>query len=357
MFSIPQFDKDDLFQRYKRQTYLIAFPLGALLVTLYIANALTSGVMFYIAIFMVVELLVLSFFIWQNTPFLNTIELIFYFSVAAYFFVLIQFVISKLAAANLLTLASLSEQLNALSMWLTVLLFGAFFTLKPGQTKVMLAGVFTGMISMFIYNTSVHSIADELAFSIIFRWINPISCLVMAALIIQYMGVLQQKRASTDALTGFLNRHALYSVLLQEMERSIRYKRPFSIVLFDIDEFKLVNDTFGHLEGDKVLKELSKLVVSLMRKTDYVGRWGGEEFLLVLPETDSNAAQTIAERFRAKIEETHFMENYFIAASFGVTTYEASSSVQEMLSSADVALYQAKNNGRNQVVVKSMTKV
>jgi diguanylate cyclase (GGDEF)-like protein len=357
MLSFSQINKDDLFQRYKRQTYLIAFPIGALLIILYVATTLLSNVVIYFAMFMVLELCLLTVFIWRDVPSLNTVELIFYFSLSAYFFVLIQFAISQLSAENLLNLGSLSEQLNALTMWLIVLMFGAFFTLKPTQTKVMMVFLFAGITVMFVYNAIMCARAGELTFAFVFRWLNPLSCLSVAAVLIQRVGVLQQNHASTDALTGLLNRYALYQILAQEMDRSTRYKRPFSIILFDIDEFKLINDTFGHLEGDKVLKELSTLVSSLMRKTDYIGRWGGEEFLLVLPETDINSARVFAERFRVKIEETHFTDNYYIAASFGVTAYEEELSLQELLEAADIALYQAKNNGRNQVVVKSMAKV
>ena len=355
MFSFPQFDKDDQFQRYKRQTYLIAFLLGMLLIILYIINTQLTPAVHYLAVLMVVELFLLIVIIWQNSQPLNIVELVFYFSMSAYFFLLIQTAINQLAVSNLLTLDSLSAQLNALSMWLIVLLFGSFFSLTPAQTRVLIICVFVGMLAMLIDNLWTFSIAGGLSFSLLFRWINALSSIVISAMLIQRMGVLQQSHASTDELTGLLNRHALYSILSQEVERSVRYKRPFSILLFDIDQFKAINDTYGHLEGDKVLVELSKLVGSLMRKTDFVGRWGGEEFLVILTETDSEAAQVIAQRFRAKIEETRFLEKYSIAASFGVSTYDISGSLQGLLEYADIALYQAKDGGRNQVIVKPMT--
>lgn len=353
MFSLSQFDKDDIIQRYKRQTYLVAFPLGILLIILYAANTPLADSVFYFAMSMVVELVLLTILVWRSSRFLNTVELIFYFSVSAYFFGLIQIAINHLFAADLLNLGNLAEQLNGLSMWLIILLFGSFFTLKPAQTKFLIVYMAVGILAMFVHNLWALSMTGNLTFPFIFRWINPFTCFASAVLLILRMGALQQSHASTDALTGFLNRRALYLVLGQEVERATRYKRPFSIVLFDIDQFKVVNDTFGHLEGDKVLEELSKLINSLMRKTDHIGRWGGEEFLLALPETDGDAARYLAERFRMKIEETHFMGNYYIAASFGVTTYKTDMSLQELLECADIALYQAKNNGRNQVVVKS----
>jgi diguanylate cyclase (GGDEF)-like protein len=358
MFSFSQFDKDDLFQSYKRQTYLIAFPSGILLIILYVVNTPAAGILlYYPAALMVAELILFTFLIWRNSNFINTVELFFYFSLSAYFFLIIQITISHLVTTNLLTLGNLSEQLNGLSMWLIVLLFGAFFTLKPAHTRLLIVCVFIGMFVMFIGNIYELSIAGQLTFPFIFRWINPLSCLALTVLLVERMGLLQQSHASTDALTGILNRHALYHVLAQEVEGAMHYKKPFSIILFDIDEFKAVNDTFGHLEGDKVLRELSKLVSGLMRKTDFVGRWGGEEFLVVLTETDSDTAQVLAQRFRAKIEETRFLEKYSIAASFGVATYELGGSLQDLLECADVALYQAKDGGRNQVVVRSMTKV
>jgi diguanylate cyclase (GGDEF)-like protein len=118
-----------------------------------------------------------------------------------------------------------------------------------------------------------------------------------------------------------------------------------------LDEFKVINDTFGHLEGDAVLKELSKLVSNLLRKTDCAGRWGGEEFLLSLPETDITEAEILADRIREKIEETHFVEKYYVTASFSVAAYHVGQNLENLLECADKALYQAKQNGRNQVVV------
>jgi len=190
-----------------------------------------------------------------------------------------------------------------------------------------------------------------LQFASVFRWANAFFNIGIGTLLIQRIGLLQQHNATTDALTGILNRHALYPALNQELERSARYARPFSIILFDVDEFKNINDDFGHLEGDKVLRELSKLVSGMLRKTDCVGRWGGEEFLLILPETETAEAQILAERIREKIEETHFLEKYYITSSFGVAAYRSGQTLETLLECADKSLYQAKNNGRNQVVV------
>ncbi len=105
------------------------------------------------------------------------------------------------------------------------------------------------------------------------------------------------------------------------------------------------------MEGDKVLKDLSTLVSGLLRKTDYAGRWGGEEFLLILPETDTAEALILAERIRMKVEDTFFTQIYNITASFSVVAYRTGQNLEAMLDCADKALYQAKNNGRNQVVI------
>jgi diguanylate cyclase (GGDEF)-like protein len=347
MYSFSSFTPNDLLEKYKRQTYLIAFPIGMILSVLYIMNVARSGLHFYVASSLFLELGVCIFLIVYAPPIKYSMELIFYFSIPIYFFILTQFHMEVYLKDNLV----LGDPVYSLSMWLIVFLIGVFLSLKPEHVKIFIVIMFTGMTIMAVNNLWALYSLNELQFANVFRWVNAFICMGIATLLIQRIGLLQQRNALTDALTGLLNRHALYPILNQELDRSARYARPFSIILFDIDEFKAVNDTFGHMEGDKVLKELSTLVSGLLRKTDFAGRWGGEEFLLILPETDTAEAVILAERIRMKVEDTFFTQVYNVTASFSVVAYRTGQNLESLLDCADKALYQAKNNGRNQVIV------
>jgi diguanylate cyclase (GGDEF)-like protein len=347
MYSFSSFTPNDLLEKYKRQTYLIAFPIGMILSALYIMNFARSGMQFYVASAIFLELGICIFLILFAPPIKYAMEFVFYFLTPVLFFILTQFHIEVYLKNNFV----LDDPVYSLSMWLIVFLIGAFLSLKPEHIRMFIIFIFAGMTLLAVNNLRVLYFSNELQFANVFRWVNAFISMGIATLLIRWIGLLQQRSAVTDALTGLLNRHALYPILNQELERAARYARPFSIVLFDIDEFKAVNDTFGHLEGDKVLRELSKLVSGLLRKTDYAGRWGGEEFLLILPESDTAEAVILAERIRMKIEDTFFTQVYNVTASFSVVAYRTSQSLEALIECADKALVQAKNNGRNQVIV------
>ncbi|WP_022849636.1 PAS domain S-box protein [Limisalsivibrio acetivorans] len=153
----------------------------------------------------------------------------------------------------------------------------------------------------------------------------------------------------TDRLTGIFNRVKLDDVIQSEHERFLRYKEPYSVILFDIDHFKRVNDTYGHLVGDYVLKELSDLAGDTVRKTDILGRWGGEEFMVVCPSTEEEGAATLAEHMRKAIEEHSFDEVGNITSSFGAACITDYDNHDALLKGVDDALYEAKRGGRNRV--------
>lgn len=157
--------------------------------------------------------------------------------------------------------------------------------------------------------------------------------------------------STTDRLTGAYNRLFLDTTLANEFARSRRSNRPFSIVLIDMDKFKSVNDEHGHLVGDKVLVHLVDLLRAHKRKTDILGRWGGEEFLIVCPETPAAGVAEMAEALRRAVEEAAFPEVGRKTISVGVATLGGNESIEDMVSRADAALYAAKNGGRNRVVV------
>ena len=160
--------------------------------------------------------------------------------------------------------------------------------------------------------------------------------------------------AHRDPLTGILNRRTFYEVFEQEWSRSIRYRHPLSCVMVDIDYFKKVNDTYGHLMGDHVLKYLAQSLEGQTRHLDYVCRWGGEEFCVLLPETDEAGAMIWAERCCDAIADAEFQSgphNFTMTASFGVAQRTDDMECPDhLLGLTDQALYAAKRAGRHRAV-------
>jgi diguanylate cyclase (GGDEF)-like protein len=156
----------------------------------------------------------------------------------------------------------------------------------------------------------------------------------------------------TDPLTGAGNRRHLDERFLLEVDRARRYDKQLSVVIADLDHFKAINDAFGHNVGDEVLKAVAAVMRSKIRTTDFLARFGGEEFVLLLPETGRAGAELLAERIRRALElEPVAGLDQPVTASFGAATALASESAKEVLKRADDALYQAKNAGRNRLVV------
>lgn len=153
-----------------------------------------------------------------------------------------------------------------------------------------------------------------------------------------------------DALTQVMNRRKLDMVIQSELERFLRYGCPFCIIILDIDNFKRVNDQYGHEIGDSVLIELAKLLKNNCRKVDFIGRWGGEEFMVICPETTLQGVLTLAESLRAKVANHFFEPLGKITASFGVTIALPNDDIHTLFSRADTALYQVKTHGKNRVI-------
>ena len=156
--------------------------------------------------------------------------------------------------------------------------------------------------------------------------------------------------ASHDSLTGLYNRRKFESLLVHEIQRAGRYDKSFSLVLFDIDRFKDVNDQFGHSTGDMVLCRLIETVQEQTRGSDILARWGGEEFVLLLPETDLEGARRVAETARQRVASTHFPGPGQLTISLGISQYRPGDTVAHLIDRADKALYRAKRQGRDQTV-------
>jgi len=160
-----------------------------------------------------------------------------------------------------------------------------------------------------------------------------------------------KRSANEDYLTGLYNRRKIARELSKELGRSERYGRSFSIILVDIDDFKETNDTYGHNSGDAVLIKFAGIINKAVRDSDLTGRWGGEEFLVICPETDMNGAIALAEKIRSVVESSEFINTGKITASFGVTAYSDDEDIRSLIKRADDALYTAKNNGKNRVEI------
>ncbi len=160
-----------------------------------------------------------------------------------------------------------------------------------------------------------------------------------------------QELSTKDHLTKLYNRLKIDENIAYELEKAKRYKIGFSLILFDIDFFKSVNDNYGHLEGDRLLVELSELLRKNIRNVDIVGRWGGEEFIIICPATDKDSAVLLAEKLRKLIENSTLGITKNTTVSLGVTEYKQDDTTDTLVDRVDDALYKAKEAGRNRVEV------
>jgi diguanylate cyclase (GGDEF)-like protein len=160
----------------------------------------------------------------------------------------------------------------------------------------------------------------------------------------------------TDPLTSLYNRRYLMERFDEEIERARRYAYPIACIMVDIDDFKNINDSYGHLQGDQVLQQLALIMKNSNRVVDILARYGGEEFLMILPQTNLGGAETVGERFRQLIEAAHFVASepqYKLTVSLGASAYATNriGTKEELLKHADEAMYEAKRLGKNRVVL------
>jgi two-component system cell cycle response regulator len=164
-----------------------------------------------------------------------------------------------------------------------------------------------------------------------------------------------ERLANFDSLTGLHNRQAILGKLRELINRAKRYKEDFSLSMLDIDHFKRVNDRYGHLTGDEVLEKIAALIRQNIRDTDIAGRYGGEEFIIILPQANLSSALVVAERIRNIIENTEMKDSagnvFAITVSQGLSGWERGEDAYSLISRADEALYKAKEKGRNRVQI------
>ncbi len=179
--------------------------------------------------------------------------------------------------------------------------------------------------------------------------------ILLSALIKLYWVLLEKEEklerlSLTDDLTGLPNRRGVMSFLEFEISKSKRYEEPLSVALLDLDDFKAINDTYGHLVGDTVLREFAALMRSKLRASDIVGRWGGEEFLVIMPNTDLRTAVGVIERLRKEVSERYFDLVGRLSVSAGVAELREEDDTASIIRRADENLYRAKREGKDRVI-------
>jgi diguanylate cyclase (GGDEF)-like protein len=258
-------------------------------------------------------------------------------------------------AAVLLAFVHLAEGRNYSLMWVTILPPFAFFLLGR-RNGSWVSAVILLYCSWYIYQLTQQQVTANLGLGALFNFIEVATAQVF--LFRFYENSRQeaydqlQKTAITDPLTKIYNRLHLDNTLKSLIAQANRSRQAVSILLLDVDHFKAVNDKYGHLVGDKVLIRLCEVVRETVRETDAVGRWGGEEFLVICPNTDQQQAIQLGQRIIENIRAEAVENDIHITVSIGAATYSAGAtdSLDRLLSSADENLYRAKRGGRNQIV-------
>ncbi|MDD5580029.1 MAG: GGDEF domain-containing protein [Methylobacter sp.] len=214
------------------------------------------------------------------------------------------------------------------------------------------------VLDAFTHDTE-QALILPLRFTKIFNYLNIIISFAAIGIISYYFRrasmTLEQeleKLANTDALTGLYNRRRMQELLELQKTLTSRNQSSFTLIFVDIDHFKKFNDSFGHSCGDYILNEVAAFMKKHLRQGDIIARWGGEEFLIMLPDTDIKGARIIAEKIRKAIEVKHFHlagQDFSVTMAFGLTQHEAGHSREDSLKRADDALYEGKYAGRNLV--------
>lgn len=259
--------------------------------------------------------------------------------------------------AVLVSFIHLAEGRNYSVIWITILPPVAFFLLGR-RAGAWLSGLVFIYVIGFVYLRMADWPPAEMTLG---AWLNIVEVLLAQWFLFR---LYERSRAEafaeleylsiTDKLTGLLNRSHLDTLLQHELERHRRSGQPLTLVLCDIDHFKRINDEYGHLTGDKILQEFADVLTRNMRASDICGRWGGEEFLIICPDTATESAAAITNKLRAAFNVTQFSKGLRVSSSFGIASQDTQDSPQQsdmLLRRADDALYDAKRRGRACAVV------
>ncbi len=229
--------------------------------------------------------------------------------------------------------------------WAYPCVLGIFFLL-PLRTAFFVSALFVA--AEFVIALQVSSVGLSLRFVASLFLTSAFAYVISLLVDRQHSSLL--KLATTDLLTQCTNRTELNPALSQARHMHARYKQAYSLLLIDLDHFKRINDTHGHLMGDTVLKEFANLMKARLRTTDKLFRYGGEEFVALLPNTGLTEALILAENLRVSVEGHAFSHHSQLTTSIGVSTLQTNESHEKWLDRADAGLYQAKTQGRNRVI-------
>ena len=252
------------------------------------------------------------------------------------------------------------------SAWIAPTFILAFVMLETRQAMVAGLLLYASMVSIAGAHVAMRGLDNisPLDFNAIFQTFITanafqVGLLLVMALTREAFGKaetesdLMNRLAHTDELTGVPNRRHVVGACSKEVERLARHPRPFSVVLLDIDHFKRVNDGLGHAIGDAVLQQVAETMQATIRAADQLGRYGGEEFLVLAYDTNLEMAAALAERLRVAVEHAESPGLPSVTASFGVSAYREGDTLETLLARADTSLYAAKGAGRNCVVAES----
>jgi len=338
----------------KRAVYLFGLPFGAACALLLLWLEHAQGTLHVVdrvglpLLALLVLGLALAF--WRGWGRFFVLELLLFGGVAAMLLASLGYSIFQLSSTDVVNL-------TGLGYWTTVL-FTLAFLIFGVRTGLKISGVvYLLALGVWAAEILVGSNSSAVERTILFQLFASNALLL---LLLYTFGVLVQlhtqqaarleRDANTDVLTGLPNRRFLHAQLESEFERAVRYHRTFSVVMLDIDHFKAINDTFGHGVGDAILQEVAELLKAQARTLDTAGRWGGEEFLLLLPELPLENACEVAERLRTLIGAHTFAHGEPLTVSLGVAEFAPQETLPALLARADRALYDAKTRGRNRVV-------
>lgn len=281
------------------------------------------------------------------------------------FFTYVAFMLVKLTELLVATGMAMTTELAGFTPWLGVMYVVAFLIFEPKRALrlsigVYLASLFFGGYAIWAGTGPTFSLA---AYTAMYQLYLANGAMIGFLAVLTSFGkhladvtreaAYLKSMAQTDYLLGLPNRRRLSEILASELELGALSGRPLSIVLLDVDRFKAINDTYGHAAGDQVLQAMATLLTRQVRPMDTVGRWGGEEFLLVAPQVGLTEAGEMAGRLCALIRSQPFPHVDQVTASFGVATLRPGESLEALVARADAALYRAKANGRERVEIAS----
>ena len=342
----------------KRKIFLVATPLGILIMLFVWVTSLRQGDISRLNTFILPLLaslfLTLVLLLWSDIIPLRTFELIVYASVVAY-------ALCDFASVIVTTILTNGTFNKSLILWLPFVYILGFLILSTNRA-LWLSALF--LLSTFLLGATacLYFLANGLAVKNIDLLVEVYAASAFYIAVLYLVARIKErytselavaddmsKLAMTDSVTQLNNRRLLNLYLKEEVNRAERHNQPLSVLLFDLDLFKRINDTYGHNAGDEVLHGVAQLLRQIVRTSDPFGRWGGDEFLCLATNTTGEKAVELAERLRDAVQQHNFGMAGKVTASFGVTSYQKGDKPETLIRRADLGLYKAKAGGRNRV--------